>query len=362
MRPLQAIIDLNAIAHNLAIVRKLAPHAKLAAAVKANAYGHGAVQVLPAFADADCLAVAMVEEALELRDGGWQKPILLLEGIFEPCEYELCARFNLDCVIHSQWQLDALAKSNLNRKLTIWLKHDSGMGRLGLHNQGLLAAISALQALPLCRQPIHLLTHFASADDQVGRTVMQQWQRFLDAAQDRNMPLSAANSAGILFHPATHADIVRPGIMNYGAAPSPTQQAASFDLIPAMTLQTRIIAIRKVNPGDEIGYGGNWTARRESVIATAAVGYGDGYPRHASNRAEVLVRGQRAPLAGRVSMDMIGIDVTDIPDATIHDDVVLWGPELPAEQLALAAGTIPYELFCGITNRVRKIYQPLNKS
>lgn len=356
MRPLKAVIDLSAIAHNLGVAKRLSKGAKLAAAIKANAYGHGITAVLPALQEADWLAVACIEEAIVVRDTGNQQPILLLEGVFEAAEYAVCQRLGLEPVIHCQGQLDLFLASRLPGPLKLWLKLDSGMGRLGLSPSLFEAAISQLADHAQVAGPLRLMTHFAASDEADSNLTQKQWQLFKTLTAGRNHLISAANSGAALFHPTLHGDIVRPGLMLYGAGPNSQQHGSSLGLRPAMRLETRIIAIREVPAGAAVGYGASWIAPRNSLIATAAVGYGDGYPRAASNRAVAMIRGQPAPLAGRVSMDMIGIDVTDIAGVDINDPVLLWGQDLPIERLAEAAGTIPYEVMCGIQGRVARDY------
>lgn len=357
MRPARAVIDLHAIEHNLQFAKRLSGNAKVAAAVKANGYGHGSVAIMKALQNADWLAVASLEEALQLRQADSNQPILLLEGVFEAQEYAVCAELNIEVVIHHSSQIDMLHAVTLNRHLSIWLKHDSGMGRLGLNEAQINFAYNELANLPNIKHPIHLMTHFASADEPDRQSTQDQWARFASVLPGMDLPRSAANSAAIQFHPQTHGNIVRAGLMLYGAGPDLDRHGVSLRLRPAMQLETSIIALRSISAGSAVGYGASWVATRDSLIATAAIGYGDGYPRVCSNKASVVINGQRAPLAGRVSMDMIGIDVTDIDHVSIGDVVILWGDGMPIEEVAEHAGTIPYELMCGVTARVPRIYK-----
>ncbi|MFI4891548.1 MAG: alanine racemase [Steroidobacterales bacterium] len=348
-----ATIDTDALRHNLAVVRRRAPASRVMAVIKANAYGHGLVTVARALDGADAFAVARVDEGLALRQAGITKPVVLLEGVFEREQLEAAAAANFELVVHIDEQVELLRAAPPGVQFDVWLKLDSGMNRLGLKGPAFAAARAALARLPAVRQPVRLISHFASADDKDDPATAIQLARFQQATEGLPGPRSLANSAAMLNVPAALADWVRPGLLLYGVSPLSGAIGADFGLQPVMTLHSRIIGLKDVSAGERVGYGGAWTAGRPTRLAIAAVGYGDGYPRSVPSGAPVLVGGAQAPLAGRVSMDMIGIDVTDLPRAAeLGDPVVLWGPGLPVERIAELAGTIPYELLCGISQRV----------
>ncbi len=363
MRPATAVIDLAAIRHNLARAKDLAGGARVVAVVKANAYGHGAARVLPALGGADMLGVACVEEALALREAGAAQPILLLEGVFAPEELADCARLGFEVVVHEPGQLAMLegAGRRLDRPLTAWLKLDTGMRRLGFAPEAAPAAHARLAACPAVAA-VRLMTHFANADAPGDPLTGEQVARFQHAAAalDRApagrggaVERSLCNSAGLLAWPEARGEWVRPGIMLYGASPLAGRAGGDEGLRPAMSLRTRLIAVREVRAGERVGYGGAWAAPAGGTrVGIAAIGYGDGYPRHAPSGTPVLVNGAPAALAGRVSMDMLAIDLGGQPGARVGDPVLLWGEGLPVEQVAARAGTIAYELLCGITGRV----------
>jgi alanine racemase len=349
MRPATATIDLAAVRHNLARVRELAPRSRVVAVVKANGYGHGAARLVPALAAAEMLGVACLEEALTLRAAGARQPALLMEGAFEPAELATCAAEGFEVVVHHAEQVRMLERARPTRPLVAWLKVDTGMHRLGVapsEARRLHARLSACRSVARVR----LMTHFASADLPEPRPTEAQLACL--AALDLPGERSLANSAGVVAWPQAHAEWVRPGIMLYGVSPLPGLTGAAHGLRPAMTLATRLIALRDIPAGDSVGYAGAWTARRPTRVGTAAIGYGDGYPRHAPSGTPVLINGREVPLIGRVSMDMITVDLTDQPDAAVGDPVILWGDGLPAERVAEAAGTIAYELLCRVTARV----------
>lgn len=355
-RPNQARLDLGALRHNLQHARALAPGCRVMCVVKANAYGHGAVQVSEALAPlSDALAVACIEEALELREAGIVAPILLLEGFFEAAELPLAAAHNFWVMIDNLQQLAWLEAARLAAPVTCWLKVDTGMHRLGVplsqaaevHNR-LLRCANRSGELVTC-------THFASADDMTSNQTVEQLERFESVTASLPGPRSAANSAGLLAWPRSHYDWVRPGYMLYGNSPFAMPHPNAEALRPVMTLCAAVISLRDVAAGESVGYSALWTARRPSRIATVSIGYGDGYPRMARNGTPVLIRGQRAPLAGRVSMDMITVDVTDLDNVQIGDEVVLWGNGLPAGEVASHADTIGYELTTRMPMRTPRV-------
>ncbi len=344
-RPSQALLNLEALRHNVGVARAQAPGAKVMAVVKANGYGHGAPTVAAALeGQVDALAVACIEEAQELREAGVSTPILLLEGVFEARELAAASELGFWATIDNEWQLNWLEEASLPAAITCWLKIDTGMHRLGVAPERVAEFHQRLVASGnVAGNPI-LCTHFASADDLDSDQTREQIALFQQATAGLPGERSAANSPGLLGWPESHFDWVRPGYMLYGNSPFHQPHPATEDLQPVMTLASAVISVRNVAKGETVGYGASWRAERESRIATVTIGYGDGYPRLAPNGTPVLVNGQRAPLAGRVSMDMITVDVTDLGDVQVGDEVVLWGDGLPVGEVASHAGTIGYEL------------------
>jgi alanine racemase len=323
------------------------------AVVKANAYGHGLVAVARALQSADAFAVARVDEGLTLRQAGIGTRIVLLEGVFDLGQLEAAAAGGFDLVVHSPEQIELLRAAPPGASFKVWLKLDTGMNRLGFKGDEFGAAHAALRAVPAVLGAINLFTHLASADEPELPTTMEQLGRFAAATAALAGERSIANSAGMLKFAGAQADWVRPGLLLYGASPFLGSTGADYGLKPAMTLNSHVIAVKDLEVGELVGYGGGWVARRPTRLAVAAVGYGDGYPRSLPSGSPVLVNGERVPLAGRVSMDMIGIDVTSMRKSPVQGDrVTLWGAGLPVEEIAACAGTIPYELLCGISQRV----------
>jgi alanine racemase len=355
-RPTEALIDLTALRHNAALARKLAGPARVMAVVKANAYGHGAeaiAQTLEPLVDA--LAVASIDEAMALRGAGIQCPVLLLEGVFSPDELLVAAEQNLWLCVHSEEQLQWLEQATLPSPIACWLKIDTGMHRLGIAPALYQDALARLQASNnSAAQPV-VCTHFANADEPGNPHTQGQLARFEELSADYPHLRSAANSPALLAWPQARYDWVRPGYMLYGNSPFSVEVAEAAELKPVMTLRSEVIALRTIASGESAGYGSSWTATRPSTLATVTVGYGDGYPRLAPNGTPVLVNGQRGALAGRVSMDMITVDVTDLPGVTVGSGVVLWGPELPLSEVAAACGTIGYELTTRMPARARRV-------
>jgi alanine racemase len=350
MRPLTAVIDLGALRHNLNVVRRHAPHSRVLAVVKANAYGHGLERAWQALADADGFALLELDAAVRLRESGFQGRIVLLEGFFTPDELPLLAQHRIAPVIHREEQIAALAAWRGKVKLDVLLKVNSGMNRLGFQPAAFPRALSALREHPAV-DSITIMSHFANADDARG----VDWQlRVLDPiVKAGGCPASLANSAAILRYPQTHRDWVRPGIMLYGCSPFAESVGTDIGLAPAMTLKSEIIALRDLAPGDTVGYGGMFTADRAMRIGVVACGYADGYPRHAPNGTPVMVDGKLTGTVGRVSMDMLCVDLGPVPAARVGSPVVLWGEGNPVERVAIAAGTISYELVCALAPRVR---------
>jgi alanine racemase len=353
-----AAIDLAALRHNLARVRAAAPGAGVAAAIKSNGYGHGVLRVAKGLQGADMFAVARCNEALTLREAGITKPILVLEGFLQPEEVILCSRYGLQATVHHESQLHMLEAARPERPINLWIKVDTGMHRLGFSPTTLPEVIKRLGACQNAAPQLRVMSHLAKADDRNDPYTHYQLEVFNTTTQHLPAERSLANSGGLLGWPATHFDWVRPGIMLYGCSPFANGTGADEHLRPVMTLTSRLIAIQHYPAGEPVGYGGTWCCPRDSRIGVAAIGYGDGYPRHAPSGTPVLVNGQRASLVGRVSMDMITIDLTQQPQAQVGDPVTLWGAGLPAEEVARWADTIAYELFCQVTPRVVFIETP----
>jgi len=352
VRPLQARIHLPALGNNLAVARRAAPHSRIMAVIKANGYGHGLLRVARALAAADGFAVLTVDEAVALREEGYAHPILLLEGCFAADELPRIAQYRLNMVIHSNEQIEMLAGFKGAAKMDVFLKLNSGMNRLGFGEGEFVAALSRLKGCAAAGR-ITLMTHFATADEEGG--IAAQLAVFRDNTAGMAYPCSLANSATILRYPEAHAEWVRPGIMLYGASPFAGQSARSLGLQPAMTLASEIIAVQHLRPGAALGYGGVFVAERNMRVGVVACGYADGYPRHATTGTPILVAGQRTRTLGRVSMDMLFVDLTDISDAGIGSAVTLWGEGMPVDEVASAAGTIGYELLCARAARVPAI-------
>ncbi len=356
MRPLVATIDLAALRHNYEHAKRCAPGRQAFAVVKANAYGHGVREAVTAlYSVADGFAVASLEEAAVVRAMHGSARVLLLEGCFEASEYQLAASMRLDVAVQGEAQAAALLEAELAEPLNVWLKLDSGMHRLGFDARALRVWHARLQGAPQVAE-LSLMSHLACADERGHRLTEQQQEVFASLQDLPFAQRSLANSAAVLSLPATHLDWIRPGIMLYGATPFAELSAEALGLRPVMTFTGQLIALREVAVGESVGYGATWVAERPSLIGTVSCGYADGYPRHAPSGTPVVVRGQRVPLAGRVSMDMLAVDLTDLPQAQIGDSVELWGAQLPVDEVARAAGTIGYELLTKVTQRVPRRY------
>lgn len=353
-----ATVDLSALRSNLAVVRRMAPRSRVIAVVKANAYGHGLSRVARTLADADGLGVARLAEAMALREAGVTQRVLLLEGVFGAEQLALAARAQCEVVVHSREQLDALEQFAGSHRFVVWLKLNCGMNRLGFRGSDFTSALARLQRCS-CVSLIRVMTHLSSSEegDIESDVTVAQLRMFDAAVSSLGLERSVANSAAVIAWPESHQDWVRPGLMLYGMSPIPNRTAADLGLRPVMTLSTRLIAVQNIGVGEAVGYNGTWRAQRPSRIGVAAIGYGDGFPRGMRNGAPVLVRGKEATIAGRVSMDMIGIDITDLPAAGVGDEVVVWGEGLPAERVAAYADTISYELVCRVTSRVPLVWK-----
>ena len=353
-RPIRARILPGAVLENYRLARRLAPRSRAWAVIKANAYGHGQWRVVEALREeADGFALLECEQAVALREAGIRQPLLLLEGIFSSRDAWAVLAHDLVSTVHCREQLEMLlAEVPAGRALAICLKLNTGMNRLGFSAGELPAVRACLAGRPEIQ--VTLMTHFAEADG--GRGVEEQRQRFEAMTAGWTAPRSLANSAALIDHPSTHADWVRPGIMLYGGSPFAGRSARALGLQPAMTLESAIIAVQHLQPGDRVGYGGTFTAERPMRIGVVACGYADGYPRHAPSGTQLAVMGRRTQTVGRVSMDMLACDLSEIPEAGIGAPVTLWGAgiagEVPADEVAAAAGTLSYELFCALAPRV----------
>ncbi len=348
-RPIQAHINLSALENNLRVARRAAPSARIMAVIKADGYGHGLLRVAEALSAADGFALLDIQDAIQLREAGFRQTLLLLEGAFSAEDMAFIAQYDLACVIHSGWQISLLDAYPGREKLDIWLKVNSGMNRLGFAPQQAVPAMEQLRRHRAVRD-ITLMTHFANADEPRG--IAEPLARFNDFAAPYRVPRSLANSAALLRYPETHGDWVRPGLMLYGASPFVETRAQQLGLQAAMTLHSRIIAVQELRAGDEIGYGALFRAERAMRVGIVACGYADGYPRPAPGGTPLLVEGQMTQTLGRVSMDMLYADLSQLPQADVGSTVTLWGEGLPIEEVARAAGTISYELMCALTARV----------
>lgn len=347
-RPIQAHIDLSALQNNLRMARRTAS-SRIMAVIKANAYGHGLLRAAEALDEAEGFALLDIRDAIALREAGFRQTILLLEGFFNAEELPLLAEYELSSVIHNTRQLAMLDAYPRRNTLEVWLKINTGMNRLGFAPEQVPAAMEKLSKHPAVRD-VTLMTHFSHADEPEG--VAEQLELFKGSTAAYRLPRSLANSAALLRYPSTHSEWVRPGIMLYGASPFTDVGAQQLGLRPVMTLTSEVISVRELKAGDRIGYAGLFRADKAMRIGTVACGYADGYPRHAPTGTPILVSGQRTRTLGRVSMDMLSVDLSELPGADIGSPVTLWGAGLPVEEVAKSAGTISYELMCALTARV----------
>ena len=355
MRPARALINPEALRHNLARVRSYAPLSKVMAIVKANGYGHGLTWTAQVLREVEGFGVASVEDGMQLRDAGIQQPIVLLEGFFHPDELPELARLRLDTVVHHESQLwDLEHAQKLSQPIDVWVKVDTGMHRIGFPPAALPDVARRLKVC-MAAGRVRVLSHFPTADNRFDAQTPLQIRQFQELTQNLNAERSLANSAGVVNWPSSHYEWVRPGIMLNGVSPMIGLSARELDLKPVMTLSSELIAVNTRRKGDAIGYGGDWICPEDMPVGVVAIGYGDGYPRHAPPGTPVLVHGVRVPIVGRVSMDMVMIDLRDLPDAKVGDPVVLWGEGLPVEEIAERSGTIGYELLCCVTARVPRV-------
>ncbi|MCK4870722.1 MAG: alanine racemase [Gammaproteobacteria bacterium] len=350
----RAIVNLKNLQHNLSRVRELSPDSKILAMIKSDGYGHGFVHILNALDAADGFGVASIDEAMRLKEAGAKKPILIMRGFSDVAELELIAKHGFLAVIHDHSQLEILENIKLANAITVWLKVDTGMHRLGFMPDELKDVHEFLRANTNIKTVACLLSHFSDADSCEKVKTGEQLTQFNEV--DIACPKSFANSAGIICWPAAHFDWVRPGIMLYGVTPISDKVGADYNLKPVMTLKSKLIAVKNITAGGCVGYGEKWRCPNDMRIGVVAIGYGDGYPRHAENGTPVLVNNISCPLVGRVSMDMLTVDLTNNPMAKVNDEVILWGEDLPVEIIAKCADTITYELLCQLTGRVRFTY------
>lgn len=356
-RPAKITINLDALRNNLKQIRIMAPQSKVLAMVKSNGYGHGIERISLALPDADGFGVASLEEGMLLREAGITQPIFLMEGLFDKEELHKAAEKNFTLIIHEMHQLKMLEDATHIKPFKVWLKIDTGMHRLGFTPEEAMNVYQRLSNTSNVHKPIGLMTHFACADATDRSHTLQQLELFNSITKELTGPRSLANSAGIIAWPNAHADLIRPGIMLYGASPFAGHRGVEHHLEPVMKLSSELIAVHDLKKGERVGYGGIWTCPEDMKIGVVGIGYGDGYPRHVRNGAPILVNGRPCPLIGRVAMDMLTVDLRTQPEAKVTDPVILWGPGLPVEVVAEYAETTAYELLTRITQRVRVVIQ-----
>lgn len=358
-RAAEALINLQALSHNYQRVRHCAPDSRIVAVIKANGYGHGLVRVARLLDEADAFAVASLDEAVTLRQAGIRQAVVLLSGVCDEAELDLACEHDLSLVVHHDYQLALLENMTSGTPRPVWLKIDTGMHRLGFRPERAAECFARLRDCRAAVRSVILMTHLANADVPGDDMTSRQTELFYSAVAGLDADHSIANSAGILAWPQTHfhdhPSWVRPGIMLYGVSPIQESTAVDHDLRPVMTLRAQLIAVNQCRKGDAIGYGGSWECPEDMPVGVVAIGYGDGYPRHAKSGTPVLVDGRRVSLIGRVSMDMITVDLRHHARAKPGAEVILWGDGLPAEEVARDAGTIGYELLCRVTARVNQV-------
>ncbi len=351
-RPARVIIDLAALHHNFSRVRILAPSSKIIAVVKAEAYGHGLIRIARALQQTDAFGVACLEEAIALREAGIRQAVILLEGPYAAAELHDIDRLQLDMVVHHADQIVMLEQYKARTPIKVWLKIDSGMHRLGFDLNDVKSSWSRLQACTAVHREINLMTHMANASNPESPMTLTQLQRFNETCAGMTGARSIANSASMLAWPQTHADYVRPGLMLYGVSPMDGGNASDHGLLPVMSLQSTLISVRQVAKGEPVGYGADWFCPEAMPVGIVAIGYGDGFPRHGRTGTPIIVNGKRAQIIGNPSMDMITVDLRNVPGAKIGDPVELWGKSLAVEEVARHASTIPYELLCAVHKRL----------
>ncbi len=348
-----AHIDLQALEHNFSVAKKQAGARHIMAMVKANAYGHGAVQVAQTLTKADAFGVACLSEALQLREAGITQKIVVMSGVMHPGELPIFVDNTIDIVVHNLEQIAMLAELKQPHVVSVWLKVDTGMHRLGILPEDFHTAYTALAQLECVKQPITVMTHLADADNVDTQFTQQQLQAFKELTHNMSSSKSIGNSAALLSYQNSLEQWVRPGIMLYGASPFAHKSAEECDLLPVMTLSSRVIDVKHCRRGEKVGYGCTWQCPEDVRLAVVSIGYGDGYPRHAPISSKVLVKDKACDIVGRVSMDMITVKLDNDMQVTAGDEVVLWGRGLPVELLAAQAGTISYELLSQLTSRVK---------
>lgn len=353
-----AEINLTALQHNFQRVKQLAPYSKVMAVIKADAYGHGAIQVAQALHSSDAFAVARISEGLRLRAAGIQQPIVILEGVRSVDDLQVAADNALSPIFHHAYQLELLASAQLSMPLRFcWLMLETGMHRLGLSCEQIEYALTVLNTSPNIEGKIGLMSHFANSDLVGDPRNQQQLDILMKSAKQYGLATSMANSAAIISIEESHGEWIRPGIMLYGSSPFDDQSPQYLDLKPVMLLRSELIAMHALNIGDSVGYGGNWTADKTGQVGIVSIGYGDGYSRHLSNVGSVVIHNKKVPILGRVSMDMIAIDLSNLNDVAIGDEVILWGNDLlTVDDMAQKANTISYELLCQLNERVTRDY------
>tara|TARA_B100000035_G_scaffold57827_1_gene46046 strand:- start:21474 stop:22541 length:1068 start_codon:yes stop_codon:yes gene_type:complete len=349
MRPLKATFNTKSFASNLERVRSIAPKSKIMAVLKANAYGHGLIEAARALSSAEGFAVLSLSEAIQLREYGFDQHLLLLEGFFSAYEIKVCSQMNIGAVIHNTQQIDFINQIKPKNPINIHLKINTGMNRLGFLPSKIKSLIQSLENSPYIGNII-LMTHFANADISIGiKDQLTLFNTVIDDRYDR----SVANSAAIIRYPETHMEWVRPGIMLYGASPFEDRLSKDIGLQPVMSLHSKIIAVQNLNKGQSVGYGSTFVATKKTRVGIVACGYADGYPRHAPSGTPILVDGKISRTLGRVSMDMLFVDLTDISSADIHSEVELWGANISVDEVAKEAKTVGYELLCAISSSIR---------
>ena len=353
-RAVSASIDIGALRQNFRQVRQAVGAVQVLSVIKADAYGHGLQAVAAALADSDGFGVASVDEAVQLRDLGVRKPIVVFGSFSSSTEVPVLLQQNIVPMMHCVEQLELLEQASYSGQCDVWIKIDTGMHRVGFDEAEVGAIVARVQRCCSVRRVL-LMSHLANADDPEDPFSRQQIASFKRCTDAYELERSVANSAGVLAWPASHFQWVRPGLMLYGVSPLQSRTGAELGLRPVMTLKSEIIALKTVLAGERVGYGGTWTAERTTRLAVVACGYGDGYPRRTAPNSAVLIDGRRAAIVGHVSMEMMSVDVSAHPNVALGDEVVLWGPGLAVEEVAANAATIGYELLCGVTKRVPRI-------
>ncbi|MFH7828495.1 alanine racemase [Kluyvera chengduensis] len=357
MQAATVVINRRALRHNLQRLRELAPASKLVAVVKANAYGHGLLETARTLPDADAFGVARLEEALRLREGGITQPILLLEGFFNASDLPTIAAQHLHTAVHNIEQLEALETADISEPVTVWMKLDTGMHRLGVLPEDADAFYQRLSQCKNVRQPVNVVSHFARADEPECGATEKQLAIFTAFTDGKPGLRSIAASGGILLWPQSHFDWARPGIILYGVSPLEQKPwGPDFGMQPVMSLTSSLIAVREHKAGEPVGYGGTWVSERDTRLGVVAMGYGDGYPRAAPSGTPVLVNGREVPIVGRVAMDMVCVDLGPNAEDKTGDEVIMWGEGLPVERIAEITKVSAYELITRLTSRVAMKY------